>query len=297
MQHSFVMNVFLPLTLLLTFCTQENEDNNSVTSEKGIEQNDNTKATPQSLINTDGTTIESRFNPLENCERISAEPNSFGEFLRDLPLKPHKSSVKYFDGDLKRNNNTYVGVVDLPIGKRDLHQCADAIMRLRADYLRAQKRYDEIKFSFNNGFVAEYSKWKEGYRISYNGNSFSWKKKTEPSDSDESYWKYLEYVFSFAGTWSLEKELNSVSNNDMEIGDIFIHGGAPGHAVIVVDMIEDKSNGEKYFMLAQSYMPAQEVQILVNPNDGEISPWYSSEIGNVLKTPEWSFDGGSLKRF
>jgi hypothetical protein len=297
MQHSFLLQAFLPFAFLFTFCTQESEIRDELTTEHKTLHNESLSDTEPDLINIAGKTIESRFNPLANCERISTEANSFGAFLRDLPLKSHGTSVKYYDGDLKRNNHTYVAVVDLPIGKRDLHQCADAIMRLRADYLRAQKRYDEIKFSFNNGFVADYSKWKEGYRINYNGDSFSWKKKAAPSDSDESYWKYLEYVFSFAGTWSLEKELNAISNEDMEIGDIFIYGGAPGHAVIVVDMIEDKTTGQKYFMLAQSYMPAQEIQLLVNPNNVENSPWYSAEVGNTLKTPEWNFDGDALKRF
>ena len=297
MQHPLLFQFFLPFTLLFAFCKQEDEVGNGLTSIEKTLQHKSLTDTAPSLLNISGNTVESRFNPLENCERISAETSSFGAFLRDLPLKRHGSSVKYYDGYIKRNNRTYVAVVDLPIGKRDLHQCADAIMRLRADYLRGQKRYDEIKFTFNDGFVADYSKWKEGYRISYNGESFSWKKKTAPSDSDESYWKYLEYVFSFAGTWSLEKELNAVKNEDMEIGDIFIYGGSPGHAVIIVDMIQDKSTGEKYFMLAQSYMPAQEIQILVNPNNEDNSPWYSAEIGNTLKTPEWNFDGGALKRF
>ncbi|PHR47602.1 MAG: hypothetical protein COA32_06485 [Fluviicola sp.] len=293
MQHPFLLNIFLPLALSLTFCTQTQEGENDLTSGHETQVMD----TDPPLINTNGNTIESRFNPLTNCERVSANSNSFGAYLRDLPLKSHGSSVKYFDGDVKKNNQVYVGVVDLPIGDRDLHQCADAIMRLRADYLRVQKRYDEIKFSFNNGFVADYSKWKEGYRISYNGDSFFWKKKASPSDSDESYWKYLEYVFSFAGTWSLEKELNAVTAENMKIGDIFIYGGSPGHAVIVVDMIEDKTTGQRYFMLAQSYMPAQEIQVLINPNNEETSPWYSTEIRNTLKTPEWVFDGDALKRF
>ena len=38
-------------------------------------------------------------------------------------------------------------------------------------------------------------------------------------------------------------------------------------------MAYDKENGEKVFILAQSYMPAQQTQILVNPFDKEISPW------------------------
>jgi hypothetical protein len=47
-------------------------------------------------------------------------------------------------------------------------------------------------------------------------------------------------------------------------------------------------------MLAQSYMPAQETQILKNEND-EISPWYNIKVFDKLYTPEWTFDFGQLK--
>ena len=40
----------------------------------------------------------------------------------------------------------------------------------------------------------------------------------------------------------------------------------PGHVVLIVDMAEN-DKGEKIFMLAQSYMPAQQTQILINPSD------------------------------
>jgi hypothetical protein len=241
MQQFLVSYFLITLALLFSFCSHEQKDPKNIGNKPNLVQKDSIKSTKPILINIAGNTIASRFNSLSNCERVKVDSNSFGAYLRDLPLKRHGSSVKYYDSYIKRNDHVYVGVVDLPIGKRDLHQCADAIMRLRADYLRSQKRYDEIKFSFNNGFVADYRKWKKGYRINYNSDSFSWKKKAAPSDSNESYWKYLEYVFSFAGNWSLEKELNAVSNKDMEIGDVFIYGGAPGHAVIVVDMIEVKT--------------------------------------------------------
>mgnify|MGYP000471731144 CR=1 FL=1 len=85
---------------------------------------------------------------------------------------------------------------------------------------------------------------------------------------------------------------------EIEIGDVFIKGGFPGHAVIVVDMAINKTNQEKVFLLAQSYMPAQELQILKNPNNQEISPWYRvSEISGELRTPEWTFKKTDLKRF
>ena len=63
-------------------------------------------------------------------------------------------------------------------------------------------------------------------------------------------------------------------------------------------MAYDKENGEKVFILAQSYMPAQQTQILVNPFDKEISPWYRlNSSGEKLITPEWQFKITDLKRF
>lgn len=49
-------------------------------------------------------------------------------------------------------------------------------------------------------------------------------------------------------------------------------------------------------MLAQSYMPAQDIHILKNPSRGEI-PWYDVDFGSKLVTPEWVFDRGALRRF
>jgi hypothetical protein len=242
-------------------------------------------------------TINQRFQVPQGFVRQEESKTSFGYFLRNLPLKPSGSNVLYFDGTIKSNRNVYEAVVDLPIGKQDLHQCADAVMRLRADYFYGQKQYDNIHFNFTNGFRADFSKWAAGYRIAIKGNKTSWVKTAKPSDSYETYWKYLETVFMYAGTASLEKELKSINVLDIKIGDVFIKGGFPGHAVIVVDIAVNPKNNQKIMLLAQSYMPAQEIQILKNPNNNSLSPWYSADFGTSLKTPEWTFSSSQLKRF
>ena len=81
----------------------------------------------------------------------------------------------------------------------------------------------------------------------------------------------------------------------LRIGDVFICGGFPGHAVIVVDMAKDRT-GKSRFLLAQSYMPAQEVHLLKNPGSPR-SPWYPLEFGETLVTPEYTFARGELRRF
>ncbi len=255
-----------------------------------------TKNLQQSLINKNGTTIKTRFNPPEEFTRIQTNKNTFAHYLQNFPLKPHGSEVHLYNGDLKYRQDVHAAILDIDVGNRDLQQCADATMRLRAEYLYGQKEYDKISFNFTNGFKATYSKWRKAYRIRVQGNKVNWIKTNSPSVSYKSFRKYLVMVFSYAGTLSLEKELPSRQLNKLEIGDIFIQGGSPGHAIIVVDMAVDK-NGNKIFMLAQSYMPAQDIHILTNPNDRKLSPWYATQKLEQLITPEWTFTKDDLKRF
>ena len=64
---------------------------------------------------------------------------------------------------------------------------------------------------------------------------------------------------------------------------------------MVVDLCENE-NGEKAFLLAQGYMPAQDFHILKNPMQEE-DPWYYVDsIEYPLRTPEYSFGEGTLKR-
>ncbi len=227
------------------------------------------------------TILFKRFGPPEGFSFIPSDSNSFAYYLQHLPLKEHGSLVHYFDGSTKASKGVYCAVVDYDIGNRDLQQCADAVMRLRAEYFYSEKAYHSIHFNFvSDGkprYYEDYAKGDYSYPI---------------------FRKYIDYIFSYANTRSLYNELIPVAElNEMKIGDIFIQTGNPyGHAVIVVNMIENLKTGQKLFMIAQSYMPAQDIQILVNPLDPNISPWYTLKEGTIV-TPEWSFRTTDLRRF
>jgi hypothetical protein len=249
-------------------------------------------------LDKNGKTIEERYKVQEGFERVTCAQNSFGEYLRNLKLKPHGSKVLYYNGEEKPKSGVYDAVVDMEIGNKNLQQCADAVMRLRAEYLFEQKEYNKIHFNFTNGFNCEYSKWKQGYRVKVNGNKTTWVKSAQPSSTYTDFRKYMDLVFNYAGTLSLSKELKSKSIGDMNVGDVFIKGGSPGHAVIVVDMLMNTKTKNKYFMLAQSYMPAQETQILLNPNVDDYTVWYKLDINEeIIQTPEWRFTRNDLKSF
>ena len=110
-----------------------------------------------SIISPEGTSIKTRFNPPAGYERVNLDSNSYSSYLQNLPLKKHGAIVLHYDGSQKFSVGVYEAVVDLEIGKKNLHQCADAIMRLRAEYLWNQKRYNEIHFNFTNGFRVDNS--------------------------------------------------------------------------------------------------------------------------------------------
>ena len=251
----------------------------------------------RSITNKKGKTIKARFNPPDGYERKPFEPGSFKHYLRKLPLKPHGAKVKFYNGEIKPNNGVYAGVIDLPIGNRDLHQCADAVIRLRAEYWYGQNKYGEIDFEFTNGFKARYSKWTQGYRVSVNGNEVNWRKEARQGNNEEIFRDYLQTLYIYAGTISLERELKAKAWDSLETGDVLVQGGSPGHAVIVVDVAVHRETGENVFMLAQSYMPAQELQVIHNPNNDDFSPWHRQNFDGKLKTPEWTFEKSDLAGF
>jgi hypothetical protein len=230
--------------------------------------------------------------------RVHSAQGSFGGYLRSMPLKPRGSPVLLYNGTRKANQSAHEYVIALAIGKKNLEQCADAIIRLRAEYLYSRGEYKEICFTFTSGHEACFLRWAEGYRPVVSGNRVSWKKKTGGDYSRGSFVEYLETVFTYCGTISLSRELRRVPKaGDISPGDVFIQAGSPGHAVIVVDMAVNKKTGEKIFLLAQSYMPAQEIHILKNPSDITLSPWYKAAFKGSLATPEWTFRISDLKRF
>jgi hypothetical protein len=234
-------------------------------------------------------------------ERRTAPAGSFEDWLRHLPTMKGSPPVHLFDGNLKINQNAHFAVIDIDTGDKDLQQCADAVIRLRAEYLYSVGRNDDICFDFTSGDKASFRKWINGYRPVVILNNVSWIRSSKIDSSYTSFRSYLETVFRYAGTYSLKRELHNVNDPlDLKIGDIFIQGrtGAhPGHAVIVVDMAFDTTTNQKIFLLAQSYMPAQEIHILKNPTDRNFSPWYKIEPGKSLLTPEWTFEFGDLMRF
>ena len=288
MKYLFMSNVLKFIFLILTFQCQNSNS-----------QNGNEEITRQLLLHPNGLTINTRFSLPDNYKRTNPTPNSFAFYLSHLPMEEANAKVLLYNKQEKAYQEFCAGVIKMDIGTQNLQQCADAVIRLRAEYLFNHKKYNQIHFNLTNGFRTNFLDWANGNRIKVSGNKCVLEMaKAKPDFSYKNFRKYLDFVFSYAGSLSLSKELQPVDLQNIEIGDVFIKGGSPGHAVIVVDMAVENESNNKIFLLAQSYMPAQSVHVVVNPNNESISPWYSlKEIDSKLDTYEWIFSKNELMRF
>lgn len=241
--------------------------------------------------------LAERFPAPSGTRRAVAAPNSFAAWLRNVPLLPTGAPVLLHTGGHKSRQDVHAAVLDISVGRKDLQQCADAVIRLRAEHLYSRGRSDEIHFNFTNGFRADFRRWINGQRIQIEGSHGTrWYGGAKPDSSHASLLAYLDVVFTYAGTLSLSKELKPTGTAPIEAGDVFIQGGSPGHAVIVLDVAELK-DGRRAFLLAQSYMPAQQIHVLKNMQRPDMGAWYIEGDGDRLRTPEWTFAWSDRKRW
>jgi len=237
------------------------------------------------VIAVQGKTLQERFSVPEGYSRVTARNTSFAAWLRQLPLRPDGTEVHLYNGAIKANKNAYCAVVDMDIGKQDLQQCADAVMRLRGEYLYSRQNWHELGFMF----------LKDG-RMHY----FT-EENRQPDYKTFRSW--MNKVFAYGNTQSLQMQLHPKKLRDIMPGDVLIQSGPQsgnryGHAVIVADVAENTVTGDRMFMLAQSYMPAQDIQVLRNPAAAGVSPWYSiAALRELIVTPEWTFSVDDLRCF
>ncbi|GAA4387984.1 DUF4846 domain-containing protein [Hymenobacter koreensis] len=222
---------------------------------------------------------------------------SFGEWLRYLPLRPAGTPVRLHNGRPKEIQSVHAAVINIDTGTRDLQQCADAVIRLRSEYLFSQN-YRRIHFHLTSGYDAWFGDWADGKRFQLQGEDVAPVSKPPEAPTHALLRQYLDQIFTYAGTLSLERELQRVPLSDVQPGDVFIKGGSPGHAVLVLDAAQNPTTRRRYVLLAQSYMPAQDMHVLINKPRSGLGAWFLVEPNaEWLETPEWNFSAEQLKRW
>ena len=252
------------------------------------------KPSESPLINTSGMTQETRILAPEGYIREHADENSLLHYIRNMEVLPHGNPIVSFDGKELHDNCAMVYAMD--IGAHDLQQCADSVIRIYSEYFWSRADYDSIAFHLTNGELMRYTDWRNGKRLVAAGNFSTQLKLKGKNESYECFRAYLECVMNYAGTKSLYKESKTIPLSDLKAGDIFIIPGSPGHVVMAVDMAVNP-NGEKCYLFAQGFMPAQSFHLINNDKHPD-DPWfYSSELEENLEVGSYTFKPENVRRW
>ncbi|MBU8896649.1 DUF4846 domain-containing protein [Corallococcus sp. M34] len=232
--------------------------------------------------------------PPEGYARVAVEPGSFGAWLRGLPLRPAGTPARDFRGGrvLAGDDARLAAVAELDVGTANLQQCADSIIRLHAEWRWASGHSEQIAYRFTSGHLASWPRYAAGDRARVSGSKVTWVRGASADSSRSAFRSYLDLVFTYAGTLSLQGEKARPARADVRPGDFFVLGGSPGHAVLVLDVAAN-ARGERVALLGQGFIPAQDFQVL-SPGAG--GPWFSLS-GDTVATPFWQpFPWSSLRR-
>lgn len=187
-------------------------------------------------------------------ERVAVDAGSIGEYIRRIPLQKRGSHMKYFDGRIAYGQYFGYAVLDIPM-LSSIEQCADAVMRIRAEYLWESGQYGQIHFHSVSGKNQKYGGGSDR-------NSFE---------------AYLRKVYGNSNTTSLRREMSPKDIRDIAPGDVFVYEsprpGFYGHAVLVADVARNYRTGQTAVMLAQSSTPALTMHIIRDILHPFHSPW------------------------
>ena len=212
-------------------------------------------------------------------ERVDGSDAAYSAFLRSLPLKGKGAMVMLHTGDTANYQFLSYAVVDMPV-LSNAEQCADACMRLRAEYLFKRGRYGEIRFNDVNGKTMKYT----------------------GGPSRKEFEKYLRKVYGVANTFSLSRELQQRPLSEIEPGDVFVYaatdrpGNQYGHAVMVVDVARNPRTGKKMLLLAEGNTPARNIHVMRNLRHPFRSPWFTlDENADKLRLSVFRFNPDELR--
>jgi hypothetical protein len=209
--------------------------------------------------------LSAAFPPPAGFSRVPSASGDFAAFARALPLKESEAKVVDYSGRPLYDDGHHPNiarVIDIDVGSRDLQQCADLVFRMNAEWRRT--RGDRaMAYPLASGQLLSYARYLEGERVVPSGSRVRLEVRApKRADSRAAFRAYLDDLFGWANTASLERASKSVALAEARPGDFFVMSGVPfGHAVLILDVARD-GRGQTALLLAQSYIPAQSVQVL-----------------------------------
>lgn len=228
--------------------------------------------------------LSTRFPTPPGRARVDVAPGSFAAWLRDLPLANPGTPVTTYKGETVRaaEDDYLAAVVAMDVGRADLQQSSDVVLRLHAEWLWSTGERDGISYRAANGTELPLARWAKGERIIAVGAAVTWQKRGKGgAESHAGFREFLDSVFAFANSTSLAQQATPVAPGDLRPGDFFLHPRSPFHATVVLDVVV-RADGERLALLGQALNPAQSIHV-VRPGRG--TAWFTLRPERPLLTP------------
>lgn len=140
---------------------------------------------------TGNKTTSNKGNDSTAVDSVDSSDNGLSDWELFIKHFPRKKStvVRDYAGNVIKEKS--LGVLDTRV--TSVQECADAAIRLRAEFFYSRKEYDKIKFKLTCGLEVPFSKWALGYRVKVNGNNATLVKTQNTKDySRENFEEYLK---------------------------------------------------------------------------------------------------------
>lgn len=195
--------------------------------------------------------------PPEGFKRTSNTTDSYGDYLRSLPIKSDNKIALWTGEHLPKDTYNSLAVLDVSLlFKENLEQCADFSMRLWSDYLKHSKQLNELAL------------------YDFYGN------KKPFLESGRSYLSYLRWHMAYSNSYSIKLGAKPVRLlSELQAGDMFVQNqgdGGIGHVSVVIDHAENEF-GHKLYLVGYSFMPAQQFHIEKASEQHGIDGWFTAD--------------------
>jgi hypothetical protein len=252
-------------------------------------------------IDASGLTIEDRVSVPDGYIRPPYPEFTFQHYLRSLPMKADGSKVVKHDG-FNKFFECYAAVVDLDIDKStNLFHGEHAVQYMRSLYLFNSAKFELIDYSFDDNRSINFLDYGNGYRWVFQDSVYTKELVQGVDFSEKSFNDFMKEVYENTTTRGLNADTRLIEFSEVTVGDVFIHPKSvrsPGHAVIIMDMVVNPVSGERFVLLGQGFNPTQDIHILNNPYETDISPWYRvEEDAHFFTTIQWTFRKKHCRRF
>lgn len=212
-----------------------------------------------------------RFPPPPGFTRVKVAPNSFGAWLRNMPLLKPGSPVKDYRGHIFKKpwDSTVAAVTACTISGRSMDQCMDILMRFYAAYLHKNNRLADLILPLPDGSAYGFTQARQNLVPVFKGLHF----RLQPDKhlrNPLSLNRFLNIVFELTGTQAFYYHYRKIPLDSVQPGDFIVKKGRKGHAVLIVDMATD-GMGNRMALIGQGDTPACGLYLL-KERDG--SPWF-----------------------